>query len=30
MIGPGGLLSVVSHLIAVPTLVLWVELERKK
>jgi hypothetical protein len=30
MIGPGGLLLVVSHLFAVPILVLWVGLRKQK
>jgi len=30
MIGPGGLLSVISHLFAVPVLVLWVRRLEKK
>jgi hypothetical protein len=30
MIGPSGLLLVVSHLFAIPILVLWVGLEKKK
>ncbi len=30
LIGPGGLLLVVSHLFAVPLLVLWVGLEKSK
>jgi hypothetical protein len=29
MINPGGLLLVVSHLFAVPVLVLWVRLQKK-
>jgi len=29
MIGPGGLLLVVSHLFAVPVLIQWVELQKK-
>jgi hypothetical protein len=30
MFGPGGLLLVISYLFAVPILVLWVGLEKKK
>jgi len=29
LIGPGGLLLIVSHLFAVPVLVLWAGLEKK-
>jgi len=30
MIGPGGFILVDSHLFAIPVLVLWVRLEKKK